>query len=136
MSAHTRAVSCMAATHHWFRCRVLKGCKACRLCNAGRLCNVVGRGLTDENEADDDFKAEHLQDLVQGRRVAYAEEFILPWLGAAAKATLCQLSAQTAQSLAWARLQAGPDDLATLDANYVRDEQAIYRRTNVGELRG
>ncbi len=64
----------------------------------------------------------------EGDEVVYAEEALQPMLPDGIHQRLVTLNAQSAYPLVQAVLAAGGTDLSALDANYVRNEQAIYAR--------
>ncbi len=73
-------------------------------------------------------KAASFGSIRAGRISAYAEDSLLPMLTEQGFARKIEFSAKDAYFLVREALAAGGHDLATLDANYVRDEQAIYSR--------
>lgn len=68
-----------------------------------------------------------LRNVAADRSIVYAEDELTSTLEGLL-ATRIELLARDAFELAHKRLHDGGDDLLSLDANYVRDEQAIYTR--------
>ena len=64
--------------------------------------------------------------------VAYAEGAVLPWLTGGLRARRVELRAGLSLGLVRRCLAEGGSDLARVDANYVRDEGAIYARQLAG----
>ncbi len=76
------------------------------------------------------LKADRFRALVSGKRVTYTEASLDSRLAEAEAGALqrIELSASDAFPLIQERLRHGGDDLSSLDANYVRDEDSIYAR--------
>lgn len=75
-----------------------------------------------------------IQSLIAGRSVAYAEPSLNPLLKHARLSTLVDLKARHLYPLVQARLSRRENELDQLDANYVREEKAIYSRISERKL--
>ena len=95
---------------------------------AGRDEVYVRVQMPGESPRETLMQAERFRALASGKRVIYAESSLEALLVEAGDVRRIELSARNAFPLVQDRLHRGGDDLASLDANYVRDEESIYTR--------
>jgi tRNA threonylcarbamoyladenosine biosynthesis protein TsaB len=104
--------------------------------SAGRDQVYVREVGAERNGVEWMMSAEALRGLASGREVVYAEERFVGLLGEGVGGRRVELFASRALGPVERCLAAGGSDLALVDANYVRPEEAIYRSSRVSGSAG